>query len=98
MFRFNLNKTIQAAAVLLEREPGERMNYMRLLKLLYLADRESLKDRGRPICGSPAFAMERGPVLGTVLDLIKGLDPDSDRWAEFIRKDHYDVELEKSPG
>ena len=98
MFGFNLEKTIQATAVLLEREPAQRTNYMRLVKLLYIADRESLKERAKPICGSQAYAMERGPVLGTVLDLIKGRDPDSERWSEFIRKDHYCVELVKRPG
>lgn len=98
MFRFNVNKATQAAGVLLEREPDSRTNYMRLLKLLYIADRETLAERGRPITGSPAYAMERGPVLGLVLDLIKSLDPDSEQWMKFIRTDHYDVVLEQKPG
>jgi uncharacterized phage-associated protein len=44
------------------------MNYMRLLKLLYIAERETLGRTGRPIVGGPVTAMERGPVLLEVLD------------------------------
>jgi hypothetical protein len=35
-------------------------------KLLYLADRESLKKTGRPITGDRVVAMEHGPVLRSV--------------------------------
>ena len=31
MIRFNIDKTIQAAAFLIKRKPGHRENYMRLL-------------------------------------------------------------------
>ena len=40
---FDLNKTIQVTAYLLK-QSGNKMNYLRLLKLLYLANRETLKE------------------------------------------------------
>ena len=41
-YRFNISKAIEAAGVLLREEPSRRMSRIRLLKLLYIADRESL--------------------------------------------------------
>jgi uncharacterized phage-associated protein len=46
------------------------MNYMKLIKLLYLADRKALLDRGWPITGDRMVSMPKGPVLSGVLDLI----------------------------
>ena len=42
-FRFSTKKTIQAVGVLLRLAKG-RIARLRLLKLLYIADRESLRD------------------------------------------------------
>jgi uncharacterized phage-associated protein len=98
VFRHNLEKTIEAAAVLLRTDRTQRMNYMKLLKLLYIADRESIKETGRPITGDHVVAMERGPVLSRTLDLIRGLDARSDQWSRFIEEDHHYVKLIESPG
>jgi len=98
MLGFDPEKTIQAAACFLKLEPGKRTNYMRLLKLLYLADRKSLQLRRAPLCGDTPYAMERGPVPSATLDMLKGNDPESPRWAEFITKIGYDVRLTKDPG
>ncbi len=98
MIHFDIDKTIQAAAYLIKRRPGKIENYMRLLKLLYLADRRSLKERGAPICGDTAYGMKEGPVPGRTLDLIKGTDPSSVKWEQFIERTDYDVLLKSDPG
>ncbi|MGH7718763.1 MAG: hypothetical protein ACREON_07970 [Gemmatimonadaceae bacterium] len=46
--RYREDKTTQAAARLIEREGGE-INVMKLVKLLYLAERRALLEWGRPI-------------------------------------------------
>ena len=46
--RFREAKTTQAAARLLTLRGG-RMNYMKLLKLLYIVEREALLNWGRPV-------------------------------------------------
>lgn len=97
MVGFDVEKTIQVAAYLIKHRGG-RENYMRLGKLIYLADRRSLEERRIPICGDTPIAMERGPVPSRTLDLIKGADPQSVRWDQFIRRDSYDVVLENDPG
>ena len=74
------------------------MNYMRLLKLLYIADRESLKETGRPITGDKVVAMKRGPVLSRVLNLIKDKHTQSPYWERYIQKEFYHISLAKDPG
>lgn len=66
------------------------MNYMKLIKLLYLADRESLRKWNSPITGSHYVSMDKGPVLSEVLDLIKK-PKQSDSWSKFIKKENYEV-------
>ena len=98
MIHFDIDKAIQATAYLLKRKPNRCDNYTRVLKLLYLADRASLKLRGVPICGDTSFAMSRGPVFSTTLDLIKGRDPRVDKWDRFVEKCGYDICLKADPG
>ena len=98
MIGFNFKKTIQAAAYLLSGRAASRDNYMRVLKLLYLADRASLARRGVPISGDTPWAMERGPVPGRAYDLIKGSDPQAQEWSAFIIRDGYDIAKVREPG
>jgi len=70
-FRFDPAKAAEAAALLL-RLHGGPMGRMRLLKLLYLAEREALKRSNRPICGGLYVSMPHGPVMSEVYDLIRG--------------------------
>jgi uncharacterized phage-associated protein len=96
-FRFDFHKTLQASGVLLSLD-ANRMAYVRLVKLLYIADREWLAESGRTITGDEAVAMKNGPVLSRVYDLIKGVAPRTDDWSEHIRKVDYSVELRRDPG
>jgi len=98
MFAFKFDKALQAAGYLLRREPARQMNYMRLLKVLYIADRESIRQTGRSITGDRATAMERGPVLSEVFDIIKGTHLRSPDWSNFIERNAYDVRLVQGPG
>lgn len=68
---FKERRVTQMAAYLLSREKGH-MNYLKLIKLLYLADRESLKRHGHPISGDRYVSMDHGPVLSQTFNLIKG--------------------------
>jgi uncharacterized phage-associated protein len=97
---FNEVKATQAAARLLKNRGG-RMSYMKLIKLLYLADREALGHWGRPITTDKYVFMDRGPVLSHVLDRInEGSAPnDPSFWAEHIKHSgDYCVSLDKNPG
>jgi uncharacterized phage-associated protein len=99
-FAFRSLKTIQAAAALLKLHPQQRMGRMRLLKLLYIADRESLKEKGRPITGDRPISLKLGPVLSGVYDLIKGtgLPTRQAEWDSWFRSEGYQIVLASDPG
>jgi uncharacterized phage-associated protein len=83
-FHFSAKKGAQAAGLLLNLHGGDLGNYV-LIKMLYLADRESFARWGEPITGDSAVSMEHGPVLSTIYDLTKGLRPNlRGDWAPFI--------------
>ena len=69
-FRFNERKATAAAAFLLAQEGGT-MDYMRLVKLLYLAERETLARLAHPLTGDAYYALDQGPILSRVVDLCK---------------------------
>ena len=96
-FRFKFDRALQASACLL-RLDGKKMSYLRLLKLLYVADREWLGENGESIVGDRAVAMKQGPVLSTVYELIKGNASRAGEWDDFIHTEGYAVELVKDPG
>lgn len=99
-FRFNQAKSIQALAFLLKQKPETNRsdNYMRVLKLLYFADRESIKETGSPITGDKFVAMPHGPTLSRLCNLVKQEAPGVIEWDEFIEKDGYNIRLIKDPG
>lgn len=94
--RFDFEKSLEAAALLL-RLDGKRMERIRLLKLLYLADREMLGAVGQSITGDIAFAMNHGPVLSRIYDCIKGTDVRASEWSDFIASEGHAVTLIADP-
>lgn len=95
--RYKATKLTQAAAVLL-REHGHTMSYMRLVKLLYIANRESLREVGAPIIDDRNVAMKHGPVLSNALDVIRGQSFHSPEWDRFISRQTYEINLTADPG
>lgn len=51
---------------------GGRAKYLKLIKLLYLAEREAMAKWGDSISGDNFVSMPHGPVLSQTYDLIKG--------------------------
>lgn len=96
-FRFNVEKTIQAAGAFLRHSGVKEMSYLRLIKLLYLADRESLQETGRPLTGDRIVAMQHGPVLSSVYDLVKGEHGDWPTWSHFFRTQGYRIDMVQEP-
>ena len=74
------------------------MEHVRLLKLLYIADRQHLKAFQRPIVGTRLVAMKNGPLHSEVYNLVKGEHVDEPLWSEYLRGDGYEIELIKDPG
>ncbi len=72
------------------------------IKMLYIADRESLRKWEEPITGDTPVSMEHGPVLSTIYDLTKGLAMrHRGQWSAFISDadaDTNQVTLKADPG
>ena len=87
---FSERKTTEAAARLLHLRGG-CMHYLKLLKLLYIADREALQRWGIPISHDNYVSMDHGPVLSQTYNLIR--DGGSRIWAEHISAPFGDYEI-----
>ena len=82
-FVFDERKAAQAASILLERSGGS-MDYLKLVKLLYLADRAALIETEAPITDDHYASMKHGPVPCQVLELILQEHPAEDSiWASY---------------
>lgn len=68
---FNERKVAQMAAYLLKKRGG-CMSHLKLMKLLYLADREAMDRYGAPMSGDRVVSMPQGPVLSMTLNLVDG--------------------------
>ena len=92
-FVFDERRAAQAAARLLDKHGGT-MPWLKLVKLLYLADRAALVEGGHPITGDRFVSVRFGPVLGRVLELIKDDCPAGDSiWHSYIARERFDARL-----
>ncbi len=94
--RFDETKATQAAAFFLSLRGGQ-MHYIKLIKLLYLSDREALLRWGAPITTDRFVSMDNGPVLSRVLNLITE-DRPKPVWSLYISAPlgDYEVQLLKN--
>lgn len=68
-FTYERDRASQAVLWLLHRHGGS-LDKLKLVKLVFLADREHLARYGRPVVGGCYFAMLHGPVCSELLDDI----------------------------
>lgn len=99
--RFNLPRTLQATAHLIKLQPGhQQLSYLRLIKLLYIAERELLAEHGMLLTADQPLAMPKGPALAMTLNLVRGKAPPEPQavWSQFVETVGHDVLLRKDPG
>lgn len=94
---FNEAKATQAAARLLKLAGG-KLKYFRLVKLLYLLDRDSLLEYARPVTTDRYQNLSHGPIVTHIYDdLIMAAEDGI--WNDHIsRVGPYAVRLVKEPG
>jgi uncharacterized phage-associated protein len=81
---FDERRAAQAAAYLLYRAGGA-LPLIKLVKLLYLAERLSLQRYGEPLTGDRLVSMPNGPVLSMTYDYINGALPSGEGgWESWI--------------
>jgi uncharacterized phage-associated protein len=93
-FQFSLPKAIQVLAYLLRREA---MDKVKLMKLVFLADRQNFIEYGAPITGDYQYAMPYGPVPSATLNALDGNVPGSHIF-RFLHIDDAKVSLRRDPG
>lgn len=80
----SLRKLAAATAVICENQGGS-VGVFFLMKSVYLSDRQMLIDYGCPITGDYYSSMEKGPVLNSLFDFVRGksrLTTLQERWNE----------------
>lgn len=84
IFHFDERRAAQAAAWLLRRH-GQPLEYIKLIALLYLADRRAMIETGCPITGDRFASLDHGPVLCQIYDSIKsGSRGAHSTWSEYV--------------
>jgi len=91
---FREEKATQAAARLLKLRGG-KMSHLKLIKLLYLVERESLVRLGAPLTHDSYCSLPHGPVLSATLDRINTRECyEGGYWDRYISpKAHFEVSL-----
>jgi uncharacterized phage-associated protein len=94
MHRFNQRKATQVAGMLLQlRQNDGVMSYMKLIKLMYLIDREALLRWGWSMTGDDYVSMKHGQVLSKTFNLIRQLIFGDMYWYRFISAPFGDKEV-----
>jgi uncharacterized phage-associated protein len=94
----NERKVAQMAAYLLDKQSGT-MPLLKLMKLLYLADREALQRFDAPMSGDRLVSMPHGPVLSGTLNHMNGdVQSAPGGWESWISdRENHEVSLRKRP-
>lgn len=92
---FSERKVAQMAVFFLGQSPEVRTSNLKLMKLLYLSEREAIKVFGWPISGDRLVSMPHGPVLSQTLNLMDGdVESQPGGWEEWISdKENHELSL-----
>jgi len=70
-YQYSAEIAVQTLSLILEELGVDRIHVVKAQKLLYLVEREALKQGRSPITGDSPVAMKHGPVLSATYDLMK---------------------------
>lgn len=96
---YNARKAAQTIAFFAMKNGAQPLAMIKAVKLVYLADRESVRRSGFPIQDEDRVSMKHGPVNSETYSMINGeYDPAANGWAEFLRdQEDYNLSLAR-PG
>ncbi|WP_460275471.1 Panacea domain-containing protein [Celeribacter sp. ULVN23_4] len=80
---YNPRKAAQTIAFFAMKE-GHAINVLKVIKLVYLADRESVRARGFPIQQEARVSMPYGPVNSVTLGWVNGSYRDNGEWSSVL--------------
>lgn len=82
---FSEEKMLQVIGYLLLLN-GKRMNLLKLMKELYLIDRESIEERETSISGDVHFSLRHGPILSMTLNLLNDINKNP-KWHTYLHSE-----------
>ena len=83
---YNAKKAAQVIAYFAAKTATKRIEIIKVIKLVYLADRESIRTSGFPIIDEDRFSMPHGPVNSMTYRHIQGeFDLSDCGWSDFLR-------------
>lgn len=83
---YNPRKAAQTIAYLTLKNDSQPLHVIKAIKLVYLADRESVRLYGFPIQDEVRVSMRHGPVNSSTYEYICGENnPDEFGWSDFLR-------------
>jgi uncharacterized phage-associated protein len=87
-FGYNPRKSAQVAAYFALRSGGQ-VNILKLIKLIYLAEREYISRYDFPMLFDRLVSMRNGPVMSETLNFVNG-ESEAVEWSEFVsdRENH----------
>jgi uncharacterized phage-associated protein len=77
------DKAAQEAAFFADKAGGE-IEKLKLIKLIYLAERESMRVRARPMIYDEMYSLEHGPICSNALNGING-KIDKSIWSKWVK-------------
>lgn len=83
MNTFNVEKAAQVTAYFALREGGS-IDELKVLKLVYIAERAYLDAYELPLTGDTLVATPHGPVLAETLDQVNGSIPHNSEWKRYL--------------
>lgn len=101
----NIIKIVQVMGFLLNLDDNHKLNRVKLMKLVWAADRTHLRRYGRTVSGDEYYAMRFGPVPSLAYDIAKISNNDYvfdqevfDYLSEYFISNDQDTAMVKSPG
>jgi len=89
----DIEKLVQVVNYVLKKYDS-RVNYTKLIKILYLADKKAIELTNLSITGDTYVSMNKGPVLSGLFNLLKGRDLNKESqclWDSRFTTDSYDL-------
>lgn len=81
---YNPRKAAQVIAYFASKTDNDTLPVLKAIKLVYLADRQSIADSGFPILNEDRVSMPHGPVNSTTRDYIEGYRRCPEGWSAYL--------------
>lgn len=83
-YDYEVERAAQVLAYFALRAKNRALNILKAMKLVYLADRESIRRFGEPMLDEPRFSMKRGPVNHMTYQLASGQEDQPAEWSRYL--------------